>query len=133
MDFNFILTPKASKAGEPAPAHGNVHQGFRLGLGLGLDLDDLSGIVTHCRYVTNFGTPKEHLTTDKRKGSAFSILADALAKCGLRTAQKGGAQCLWMLASSWVACSRSARSCTCSLGPNVACLGAAGCPRGLST
>ena len=82
MDFNFILTPKAGKGGEPAPvpAHGSVHQGFRLGLGLDPNLDDLGGIVTHCRYITNFGTPKAHLTIDKRKGSAFSIIADALAK-----------------------------------------------------
>ena len=82
MDFNFILTPSARKAGKPAPepALGNVHQGFRLGLGLDVDLDDLSGIVTHCRYITNFGTPKKQLTTDKRKGSAFSVIADALAR-----------------------------------------------------
>ena len=81
MDFNFILTPKARQPGEPVPvpAHGNVHQGFRLGLGLDMNLNDLSGIVTQCRYITNFGTPKTHLAIDMRTGSAFSIIADALA------------------------------------------------------
>ncbi|KAK9821773.1 hypothetical protein WJX81_007661 [Elliptochloris bilobata] len=77
MDFNFILSPRGK--GDP-PAVGNVHQGFRFGLGLDVNLNDLPGVVTYCRYVTNFGTPKKHRTIEKRNASAFSIIADALAK-----------------------------------------------------
>ena len=73
MDFNFILS-----SGIVAP-HGDVHPGFRLGLGLDLNLmNDLGDVKTSCRSYVHFPNGGAQVFDGQQPFSAFDILVTAL-------------------------------------------------------
>ena len=76
MDFDFIFSSQDFNA--PRPRYGNMHQGFRLGLGLDLDLASLDPVTTTFRSITNFPGAGAQAFNDSLPRSAFDILAGAI-------------------------------------------------------
>ena len=77
MDFDFILSSQAF--GAPAPPYGNMHRGFRLGLGLDLDLSNLASVFTKYRSITYLAGAQAQVFDGSDPFSAFDILANDLA------------------------------------------------------
>ncbi|KAK9837522.1 hypothetical protein WJX81_008478 [Elliptochloris bilobata] len=85
MDFDFILSN--ARLGHCPPRHGNLHSGFRLGLGLDLDLvHDLPSLVTFCRSYTDFPGQglQARMGACQEPRSAYMMLADALTEANGR-------------------------------------------------
>lgn len=78
MDFDFILSSQDFNA--PRPTYGNMHQGFRLGLGLDLNFLNLHKIDTKYRSITDFAGEGVQTFNGWQQTSAFDILAKALTR-----------------------------------------------------